>query len=70
MLLIWFRRYSSNRIMQDGGKFACQSSFVCDEYELMINPSKMVFHNGMVYGLQKLKNSTGIPLRLVRFKVE
>jgi len=57
-------------IMQNGGKFVCQSSFVCDEYELQINPSKMAFSNGMIYGLQKLKKSDGVPLRLVRFKLE
>lgn len=57
-------------IMQDGGKFICQSSFVCDDYELNINPTKMVFHNGMIYGLQKLKNAQGVPIRLARFKLE
>jgi hypothetical protein len=57
-------------IMQDGGKFVCQSSFVCDEYELQINPSKMAFSNGMIYGLQKLKKADGVPLRLARFKLE
>jgi hypothetical protein len=56
--------------MQDGGKFVCQSSFVCDEYELQINPSKMAFSNGMIYGLQKLKKTDGVPLRLARFKLE
>ena len=57
-------------IFQNGGKFVCQSSFVCDQYELQINPSKMVFSKGMIYGLQKLKNANGIPLRLVRFRLE
>jgi hypothetical protein len=57
-------------IMQDGGKFVCKSSFVCDEYELQINPSKMAFSNGMIYGLQKLKKTDGVPLRLARFKLE
>ena len=57
-------------IMQNGGKFVCQSSFVCDEYDLQINPAKMVFKNGMIYGLQKLKKAEGVPLRLARFKLE
>ena len=57
-------------IMQSGGKFICQSSFVCDEYDLAINPSKMVFSNGMIYGLQKLKKADGVPLRLARFSLE
>ena len=57
-------------IMQNGGKFVCQSSFVCEEYNLAINPTKMVFYNGMIYGLQKLKDAQGVPLRLARFKLE
>jgi hypothetical protein len=51
------------------GMFIGESTFVCDDYDLEINPSKMVFHNGYIYGLQKLKNATGVPLRLVRFKL-
>ena len=56
-------------VYNDVGKFLCQSSFVCDEYNLSITPSKMVFHNGYIYGLQKVKNADGNPLRLVRFKI-
>jgi len=56
-------------IYENDGRFVCQSSFICDEYKLEINPSKMVFHNGYVYGLQLLKDSDSVPLRLVRFKL-
>jgi len=56
-------------VYQDGGKFICQSSFECDDYNLVITPSRMVFHNGYIYSLQTLKNATGNPMRLVRFKV-
>jgi hypothetical protein len=56
-------------VYENGGKFVCQSSFICDDYNLEINPSKMVFHNGYIYGLQLLKNTNSVPLRLVRFKV-
>lgn len=56
-------------IYENDGKFVCQSSFVCDEYNLEIKPSKMVFYNGYIYGLQLMKKTTGVPLRLVRFKV-
>ena len=52
------------------GKFVCQSSFICDDYNLVINPKKLVFHNGYLYGLQELKDVKGVPLRLVRFKLE
>lgn len=57
-------------VMQNGGSFVCQSSFVCDDYELQINPRKMIFRDGMIYGLQKLKKTDGIPLRLARFTLE
>jgi len=56
-------------VYKDGGKFVCQSSFECDDYNLSITPSKMVFHNGYIYALQTLKNADGNPLRLVRFKI-
>ena len=56
-------------IYQNGGKFVCQSSFECDDYDLSISPSKMVFHKGYIYALQTLKKSDGNPLRLVRFKI-
>ena len=56
-------------VFQNGGTFVCQSSFECDDYDLSITPSKMVFHNGYIYALQTLKNAKGNPLRLVRFKV-
>ena len=56
-------------IYQNGGKFVCQSSFECDDYDLFIAPSRMVFHNGYIYALQTLKQADGNPLRLVRFKV-
>lgn len=56
-------------VYENNGEFVCQSSFVCDEYDLQINPSKMVFHDGYIYGLQLLKGATNVPLRLVRFKV-
>ncbi len=56
-------------VYENSGRFVSQSSFVCDEYDLEINPSKMVFYKGYIYALQLLKNSNGVPLRLVRFKL-
>jgi hypothetical protein len=62
---------SFNVWIYDGkGSFVCESSFKCDDYELQISPSKMVFHNGYIYGLQHKKGAAGVPLRLVRFKVK
>lgn len=51
------------------GNFACQSSFQCDDYNLVINPSKLVFFKGYLYGIQELKSAQGIPARLVKFKI-
>ena len=57
-------------IYNDGGKFIGQCSFECDDYNLSITPSKIIFHNGYIYSLQTLKNATENPLRLVRFKLD
>jgi hypothetical protein len=56
-------------VFTNSGSFKCQSTFVCDDYNLEINPAKMVFHNGYIYALQTLKNASGVPLRLVRFTI-
>ena len=56
-------------IYKEDGKFVGQSSFVCDDYDLQIKPSKMVFRDGYIYALQTLKKASGVPLRLVRFKL-
>jgi len=56
-------------VYNQGGQFVTKCTFVCDEYELNISSSKMVFRNGYIYGLQILKETEGNPLRLVRFKL-
>lgn len=56
-------------VFENGGRFVCKSSFVCDDYDLNINPSRMAFHNGYLYSLQNIKNASGIPMRLVRFRL-
>lgn len=57
-------------VYEKTGKFAGKYTFVCDDYELSITPSKMVFYNGFIYALQDVKNGEGVPMRLVRFRVE
>lgn len=52
------------------GNFVCKSSFECDNYDLEINSQKLAFKGGFLYGLQELKNASGIPMRLVKFKLE
>jgi hypothetical protein len=54
-------------VYNKGGYFETECTFVSNEYNLDINSSKMVFHNGYIYSLQTLKESDGNPLRLVRF---
>ncbi|BAX81646.1 hypothetical protein [Labilibaculum antarcticum] len=56
-------------IYKSNGSFVGSSSFECDDYNLQINPSKMVFYKGYIYALQELKEASDIPLRLVRFRV-
>jgi len=57
-------------IYNNGGAFVGQSSFQCEDYELQINPEKLVFYDGFLYGLQVKKEVSGVPLRLVRFRLE
>ena len=56
-------------VYQDGGEFVCQSSFVCDDYDLVINVDRMAFHNGYLYSVQDKKGAKGIPMRLVKFRL-
>lgn len=56
-------------VYQGGGDFVCQSSFVCDDYDLVINADRMAFHNGYLYSVQEKKGAKGIPMRLVKFRL-
>lgn len=56
-------------VYQDGGNFVCQSSFVCDDYDLVINAERMAFHNRFLYSVQEKKGAKGIPMRLVKFRL-
>lgn len=57
-------------IYNNGGQYVCQSSFKCDDYNLAITPGKMVFKDGYIYALQEKNGVDGIPLRLVRFRLQ
>jgi hypothetical protein len=48
-------------IYKNGGEFICQSSFECDDYELEINPSKMVFLQWVYLRPAKIKKCKGEP---------
>jgi hypothetical protein len=51
------------------GQKLARTSFVCDDYDLSFSGSTFVISKGYVYAVAKLKNSTGMPLRLVKFKI-
>lgn len=56
-------------VYSNNGGFVCESRFVCDDYDLIINPSRMVFRNGYLYSLQNKKGAKEVSMRLVRFKL-
>ena len=45
-------------------------SFQCEDYDLALTKKRFVCHGGYYYGVQVLMNCGGMPLRLVRFKME
>jgi len=51
------------------GKKIARTSFVCDEYDLSFSDSKLVILKGYVYAVARLKNTAGMPLRLVKLKI-
>lgn len=53
----------------NNGKRLARTSFICDDYELSFSESTFVFSKGYVYAVAKMKNTTGMPLRLVKFKI-
>jgi hypothetical protein len=57
-------------VFKEEGKFVTQCRFVCDNYNLNISSSKMIFRDGYLYALQVKSNENGNPLRLVKFKLE
>lgn len=57
-------------VYKGSGEFANKCSFVCEDYNLNISKEKMIFKDGYIYAIQELKEANGIPLRLVRFKME
>jgi hypothetical protein len=53
----------------NNGKKLARTSFICDDYNLYFSDAKFVFSKGYVYSVAKMKNTTGMPLRLVKFKI-
>ena len=51
------------------GKKLVRTSFFCDEYDLSFSDAYFVISKGYAYTVAKLKTTTGMPLRLVRFKI-
>jgi hypothetical protein len=55
--------YDSN-----GYKLA-RTSFICNDYDLSFSENTFVISKGYVYAIARLKNTMGMPLRLVKFKI-
>jgi len=53
----------------NNGQKLARTSFVCDDYDLSFSDSRFVIFKGYAYAVAKLRNTTGMPLRLVRFKI-
>jgi hypothetical protein len=53
----------------NNGQKLARTSFICDDYDLSFSDSKFVISKGYVYAVARLKNTTGMPLRLVKFKI-
>ncbi|MCU0456387.1 MAG: hypothetical protein MUE74_08800 [Bacteroidales bacterium] len=53
----------------ENGRQLARTSFICDDYDLSFSESRFVISKGYVYAIAKLKNSSGMPLRLVRFRM-
>jgi hypothetical protein len=51
------------------GQKIARTSFVCEDYDLRFSDATFVISNGYVYAVAKLKNTPGMPLRLVKFKI-
>lgn len=60
-----FKVYSYN----PQGEIIGESSFETKEYELTFTHDTFVFHNGYIYAVATKTNSSGIPLRLVKFRL-
>jgi hypothetical protein len=53
----------------NNGRKLARTSFICEDYDLSFSESTFVISKGYVYAVAKLKNTTGMPLRLVKFKI-
>jgi hypothetical protein len=51
------------------GQKLARTSFICDDYGLSFSESTFVISKGYAYAVAKLKNTSGMPLRLVKFKI-
>jgi hypothetical protein len=51
------------------GQKLARTSFICDDYDLSFSDATFVISKGYVYAFAKLKNATGMPLRLVKFRI-
>jgi hypothetical protein len=53
----------------NNGQKIARTSFICDDYDLSFSDAKFVISKGYVYAVATLKNSMGMPLRLVKLRM-
>jgi hypothetical protein len=53
----------------NNGQKLARTIFICDDYDLNFSESTFVISKGYVYAVAKLKNTSGMPLRLVKLKI-
>jgi len=51
------------------GEKLASTSFLCDDYDLSFSENTFVISTGYVFAVAKLKNTSGMPLRLVKLKI-
>jgi hypothetical protein len=51
------------------GQKLARTSFICDDYDLSFSDAFFVISKGYACAFAKLKNTTGMPLRLVKFRI-
>ncbi|MCP4723701.1 MAG: hypothetical protein GY863_01630 [bacterium] len=60
------------RVYSPDGEFICETQIDPGDYNLNINYrlNNMIFHNGSLYCIAELKESEGIPLRLIKVNLQ
>ena len=52
------------------GEILARTKFISEEYNLSFQDWRIIFYNGYLYAVCEKKDCEGIPLRLMRFRLE